>query len=276
MAHALIDSIDAEHLDIRRAFRHFDAARAVLDRGRPRRALGHLETGVATALTYALRIESGIEAAARGMEIAEQLGDEALWAGAAEAYGWHKIVGGELGEGFAAQERAFEAADRGRRPFLAFMALNIRGQFTWGLRDPDGAQGHFERQLELSYAGRTRYAQERADGIGRNVDWVHTKFMLVDPLSDDPKVVTGSANFSESSTNQNDENMLVIRGDSRVADIYLGEFVRCFSHHAFREALTFANGPSSFLESDPDAWQRRHVDAGNDHFLRRRYFAQSR
>ena len=167
MAHSLIDSIDAGHLDIRRAVRHFEAARAVLDAGPVRRARGHLETGVATALTYELRIEPGIEAAARGMEIAEQLGDEALWAAAAEAYGWHKIVGGELREGFATEERAFAVADRGQRPFLAWMALNIRGQMTWGLRDPDAAQAEFERQLGLSYAGTTAYGQERADGVGR-------------------------------------------------------------------------------------------------------------
>ena len=52
------------------------------------------------------------------MEIAEQLGDEALWAGAAEAYGWHKIVAGELRDGFKAEKRAFEAADRRQRPLL--------------------------------------------------------------------------------------------------------------------------------------------------------------
>src|SRR5215207_8672447 len=167
MAHSLIDSIDAEHLDIKRAFRHFEAARAVLERGPVRKARGHLETGVATALTYELRIEAGIEGAARGMEIAEQIGDEALWAAAAEAYGWHKLVGGELSEGFAAQERAFEAADRRQRPLLAWMAFNIRAQFTWGLRDPNGAQVLFEQQLALSYAGKTAYAQERADGRGR-------------------------------------------------------------------------------------------------------------
>ena len=39
-----------------------------------------------------------------------------------------------------------------------------------------------------------------------------------------PIVVTGSANFSNASCVDNDENMLVIRGDKRVADVYLGEF----------------------------------------------------
>jgi DNA-binding SARP family transcriptional activator/tetratricopeptide (TPR) repeat protein len=167
MAHSLIDSIYADHLDVGQAFSHFDAARPVLDRDPPRRALGHLETGVATALTYGLQIPAGLEAAARAMEIGERLGDDALWSGAAQAYGWHKIVAGELREGFAITERAFEVADREQRPFLAFMGSNIRGQWTWGLGAPDEAQALFERPLRLPYIGATAYRQEIADGLGR-------------------------------------------------------------------------------------------------------------
>jgi phosphatidylserine/phosphatidylglycerophosphate/cardiolipin synthase-like enzyme len=47
-------------------------------------------------------------------------------------------------------------------------------------------------------------------------------------------VVTGSANFSTASTNDNDENMIVIRGNRRVADIYYTEFNRLFYHYYFR------------------------------------------
>ena len=42
--------------------------------------------------------------------------------------------------------------------------------------------------------------------------WVHTKYLLADPLSDNPIIVTGSANFSESSVDHNHENMLIIQG----------------------------------------------------------------
>jgi hypothetical protein len=73
-----------------------------------------------------------------------------------------------------------------------------------------------------------------------NVKWIHTKYMLVDPLGADPVVVTGSPNFSEASTNANNENMLVIRNDQRVVDIYLGEFMRLYTHYAFREAVKIA------------------------------------
>jgi HKD family nuclease len=69
---------------------------------------------------------------------------------------------------------------------------------------------------------------------GGNIFFVHTKFLLIDPLSDDPLVCTGSANFSDNSLTQNDENMLLIRGNTRVADIYLTEFDRIFRHFYFR------------------------------------------
>ena len=59
-----------------------------------------------------------------------------------------------------------------------------------------------------------------------HVKFIHTKYMLLDPLGEKPVIVTGSANFSEASTNENNENMLVIRNDKRVADIYVGEFMR--------------------------------------------------
>ena len=67
------------------------------------------------------------------------------------------------------------------------------------------------------------------------VPYIHAKFMLVDPLGDCPLVITGSANFSSASTISNDENMLVIKGNKRVADIYFTEFNRLFFHYYFRD-----------------------------------------
>ena len=80
-----------------------------------------------------------------------------------------------------------------------------------------------------------------------HVLWVHLKFMLIDPLSSHPIVVIGSANFSDASTTTNDENMLVIKDNTRVADIYLGEYMRLYSHYAFREAVAI------FLQKNPHA-----------------------
>ena len=68
-----------------------------------------------------------------------------------------------------------------------------------------------------------------------NIFYIHTKFLLVDALSDDPLTCSGSANFSANSLQQNDENMLLIRGNTRVADIYMTEFDRIFRHFYFRD-----------------------------------------
>ena len=67
---------------------------------------------------------------------------------------------------------------------------------------------------------------------------MHTKYLLIDPLSDDPLICTGSANFSENSLTNNDENMVLIRGSTRVADIYMTEFDRCSATSIFATSPT--------------------------------------
>ena len=116
------------------------------------------------------------------------------------------------------------------------------------------------------------WVKERLTGLNSNVKYVHNKFMLVDPLGDEPIVIAGSANFSEASTDQNDENMLLVKGNRRVADIYLGEFMRLYSHHAFRESLTFADANADPKPLRTDAWWRDSF-GGTARSRRREFFA---
>lgn len=99
--------------------------------------------------------------------------------------------------------------------------------------------------------------------LNHHVMYIHSKFMLVDPLGQDPIVVTGSANFSEASTVSNDENMLIIKGNKRAADIYFTEFNRLFNHYYFRSIYestrkgTYTKDNSLFLVSD-DSWLEKY------------------
>lgn len=113
-----------------------------------------------------------------------------------------------------------------------------------------------------------------------HVLYVHTKYMLIDPLGATPTIVVGSANFSKASTDTNDENMLVVRGNDSVADVYFGEFMRLFSHYAFRESLKFkgATTPAQALKrkhlAEDTSWiDMGYFQNGSDRFLRRRYFS---
>ena len=125
----------------------------------------------------------------------------------------------------------------------------------------------------LTSARFDRWLEEELTGLNSHVRYIHNKFMLIDPLSGDPIVIGGSANFSAASTEDNDENMLVTRGNTRVADIYLGEFMRLYSHHAFREFAELRREPNPKLKFlRVDDWWTQHF--GNTSQSRRRtYFA---
>lgn len=108
---------------------------------------------------------------------------------------------------------------------------------------------------------------------------------LLTYLGNEPIVISGSGNFSKASTDNNDENMLVIKGDKRIADIYFGEYMRLFSHYSFREAIKWAqekeklNKPQEwkpqFLETE-DTWMKDYYEENDDksaRYLRRKYFS---
>ncbi|WP_410791042.1 phospholipase D-like domain-containing protein [Kribbella sp. C-35] len=132
------------------------------------------------------------------------------------------------------------------------------------------AVGSFLRTDKLD-----RWVKEQLTGLNSRVRYTHNKFMLIDPLGNAPLVIAGSANFSDPSVNENDENMLVIQGDSRVADIYLGEFMRIFNHFYVRYLTQILNDTdadgSGYLSPD-DGWTTRYFDQTTPSYRQRLLF----
>ena len=91
-------------------------------------------------------------------------------------------------------------------------------------------------------------------------------------------VVSGSANFSHPSQRVNDENMVAVCGDTRVSDIYFGEFMRIFDHHYARYIVKKLHGrdrqdpDAGYLKTNPDDWLPAHFDDRSYKSKRRRYF----
>jgi len=135
-----------------------------------------------------------------------------------------------------------------------------------------------------------QWATERLTGFNDHVRYIHTKIVLVDPLGPDPTVLTGSANYSDASTNTNEENTLVIRAGRtrsaskravrRVADIYLTEYHRLFMHFAFRamaqdrELNTGVAQWSRYLD-ETDTWTERYYEADSWRAAQRSLFSGS-
>lgn len=152
---------------------------------------------------------------------------------------------------------------QGERDYLRYLLLNTEeGEIEALRRDPDNIVS------AGAYLGSGQYRTWVAKALRRmngHVDYVHTKLMLVDPLSEDPIVVTGSGNWSNESCEKNDENMVVIRGDTRVADIYLTEYMRLFNHYRLRaKAKTPKSQVAPGPESPPASNRARVRLAEND------------
>jgi len=121
----------------------------------------------------------------------------------------------------------------------------------------------------------SRYSWQREDltGLNQHVKYVHTKILLIDPFSDEPVIVSGSANFSRASMESNDENLIVVRGDKDLADTVAAEFFRIFGHMRYRNELEEehglcgrgGSGPHRRIQGKqppPKEWAARAVSCG--------------
>ncbi|MGE8342708.1 MAG: phospholipase D-like domain-containing protein [Flavobacterium sp.] len=127
--------------------------------------------------------------------------------------------------------------------------------------------------LEETHAG--FLLNSKPTNIGTN--FIHNKVLLIDPLSEDPIVVTGSANFSDNSIANNDENTLIIRGNKDVADLYFTEFYRIFNHYYARHtAVKMLENPSAenpiHLKTESAKWVPSFYNPNGLKYKRKKMF----
>jgi phosphatidylserine/phosphatidylglycerophosphate/cardiolipin synthase-like enzyme len=174
------------------------------------------------------------------------------------------------------------AAQKAHPADLQFSYGAILGKTKMQVREAVGKDAEGEPQTKIVPIPNFKIEEwflkeelERHSGDGF-VFFIHTKFLLVDALSEDPLVCTGSANFSGNSLTANDENMLLIRGDTRVADIYPTEFDRVFRHFYSRDLInTIAKegrSPEVGTLDETDQWWRPYFDDTNSKAHKRRMF----
>jgi phosphatidylserine/phosphatidylglycerophosphate/cardiolipin synthase-like enzyme len=86
---------------------------------------------------------------------------------------------------------------------------------------------------------------------------VHSKVLVIDPLSSNPVIVTGSHNFSAPASEKNDENLVIVSGHKKLAIAYAAYVMSVYSHYRYRsyirEMLAQGKTPWSYLDDD-DQW----------------------
>jgi phosphatidylserine/phosphatidylglycerophosphate/cardiolipin synthase-like enzyme len=94
------------------------------------------------------------------------------------------------------------------------------------------------------------YQGERWDAKAFGAHKIHAKTIVVDPFSNNPKVLIGSANFSTASCRDNDENAMLIVGDKRLAAIIATEFMRMYDHYKSRYYIDKNNDINAAIRKD--------------------------
>jgi len=92
---------------------------------------------------------------------------------------------------------------------------------------------------------------------------VHDKILVVDPMSDDCIVATGSHNLGYKASYENDENLVIVRGNKALAQAYAVHIYDVYDHYRYRawQAKNKLEGKKVFdgrLDLD-DQWLTRYV-----------------
>ena len=92
---------------------------------------------------------------------------------------------------------------------------------------------------------------------------IHDKIVVIDPMSDDCVVITGSHNLGYRASYNNDENLLIVRGCKALAQAYAVHVLDIYDHYRFRYVIQ-KQGTQAFsgLEAD-DKWQDKYFDTSN-------------
>jgi phosphatidylserine/phosphatidylglycerophosphate/cardiolipin synthase-like enzyme len=143
-------------------------------------------------------------------------------------------------------------------PILRLGLQNSRSEITGYHRDrtadfvatamvPEGLEGFLE---------------ETTAGQRGNI-LIHTKLVVVDFTSDSPTVISGSHNLSRSASEGNDENFLIVRGDTDVADCYGCELMRLYDHYRFRWYLKQGTQQGAATLQEDDTWTEAYFVTGS-------------
>lgn len=93
---------------------------------------------------------------------------------------------------------------------------------------------------------------------------IHDKIVVVDPFSSNCAVITGSHNLGYRASYNNDENLVIIRGNRAVAESYATHVLDVYDHYRWRYWIQNSGKKVwSGLQTD-DGWEDTYFDPNSD------------
>src|SRR5215469_3129867 len=89
----------------------------------------------------------------------------------------------------------------------------------------------------------------------------HDKIVVIDPFADDCVVVTGSHNLGYQASYNNDENLVMIEGNKKLAMAYATHVLDVYDHFSWRWTVDQGTSTDAHLKTRPDDWLNWYFDA---------------
>lgn len=90
---------------------------------------------------------------------------------------------------------------------------------------------------------------------------IHDKIVVVDPFSSNCAVITGSHNLGYKASYENDENLLIIRGNRPLAESYAAHVMDVYRHYRWRYKVNTKGKEKAFHSLvEQDSWQDDYYD----------------
>jgi phosphatidylserine/phosphatidylglycerophosphate/cardiolipin synthase-like enzyme len=91
---------------------------------------------------------------------------------------------------------------------------------------------------------------------------IHDKIMVIDPFADNCVVITGSHNLGHKASYDNDENLVIVEGDKKLAVAYATHVLDVYDHFSWRYQVKIngTKGADQSLKDTPDEWLDRYFD----------------
>jgi phosphatidylserine/phosphatidylglycerophosphate/cardiolipin synthase-like enzyme len=127
----------------------------------------------------------------------------------------------------------------------------------------DNGNMHLARAVALAKDDIVGAFESELLSVGKAI--IHDKIMIIDPLSDAGAIVVGSHNLGFKASYENDENLLIIRGNRALAEAYMVHVLDVYEHYRYRALQRDMKDKGKPLDggvlATDDSWLARHLAA---------------
>lgn len=128
----------------------------------------------------------------------------------------------------------------------------------------NSAKADYEVVLPAEIDEPTEWFARELRKLPKTFAMVHSKVVLVDPLSDHPTVLTGSHNLGSKASGKNDENLLIVRDAPGLAESYAANIMAVYNQYRWRfRRQTQPKAKRWKGLRDEDTWQEGYLKPGS-------------